>query len=46
MCFWTLGYDTVYAYQDVKDDIAQGIKSTAVLFGENGRVFVAFFAIL
>ena len=40
--FWTLGYDTVYAYQDVKDDIAQGIKSTAVLFGENGRVFVAF----
>ena len=40
--FWTLGYDTVYAYQDRKDDIAQGIKSTAVLFGENGGVFVAF----
>ena len=39
--FWTLGYDTVYAYQDRKDDIAQGIKSTAVFFGENGRIFVA-----
>ena len=39
--FWTLGYDTVYAYQDRKDDVAQGIKSTAVFFGENGRIFVA-----
>ena len=39
--FWTLGYDTVYAYQDRKDDIVQGIKSTAVFFGENGRIFVA-----
>ena len=38
---WTLGYDTVYAYQDRKDDISQGIKSTAVFFGENGRIFVA-----
>ena len=37
-----MGYDTIYAYQDRKDDITQGIKSTAVLFGENGRVFVAF----
>ena len=38
--FWTLGYDTIYAYQDRKDDITQGIKSTAVFFGENGRIFV------
>ena len=39
--FWTLGYDTVYAYQDRMDDIKQGIRSTAVFFGENGRIFVA-----
>ena len=38
--FWTLGYDTIYAYQDRTDDIKQGIKSTAVFFGENGRIFV------
>ena len=38
--FWTLGYDTIYAYQDRRDDITQGIKSTAVFFGENGRIFV------
>lgn len=27
--FWTLGYDTVYAIQDMADDRAVGIKSTA-----------------
>ena len=38
--FWTLGYDTIYAYQDKKDDIKQNIKSTAVLFGDNGKWLV------
>ena len=37
---WTLGYDTIYAYQDIEDDIKQNIKSTAVYFGKNGRIFV------
>ena len=37
---WTLGYDTIYAYQDIKDDIKQNIKSTAVLFGNNGKWLV------
>ena len=40
--FWTLGYDTIYAYQDREDDIKQNIKSTAVYFGKNGRWFVTF----
>uniref|UniRef100_F6UE09 4-hydroxybenzoate polyprenyltransferase, mitochondrial-like n=3 Tax=Ciona intestinalis TaxID=7719 RepID=F6UE09_CIOIN len=32
-CFlWTMYYDTVYAFQDVKDDVKAGIKSTARLF--------------
>ena len=38
---WTLGYDTIYAYQDREDDIKHNIKSTAVLFGDNGRWLVA-----
>ena len=38
---WTLGYDTIYAYQDREDDINQNIKSTAVLFGDNGKWLVA-----
>ena len=40
--FWTLGYDTIYAYQDKNDDIQSGIKSTAVYFNQNGRYFVNF----
>ena len=37
---WTLGYDTIYAYQDREDDIKQNIKSTAVLFGDSGKWLV------
>lgn len=29
---WTIGYDTIYAHQDARDDEAAGIKSTARLF--------------
>lgn len=32
MVFWTMGYDTIYAYQDVEDDIKVGIGSTALFF--------------
>ena len=31
--FWTLGYDTIYACQDIEDDALIGVKSTARLFG-------------
>ncbi|KAF9446458.1 UbiA prenyltransferase [Macrolepiota fuliginosa MF-IS2] len=30
---WTMLYDTIYACQDIKDDIKMGAKSTAILFG-------------
>ena len=32
--FWTIGYDTIYAVQDIEDDALAGIGSTARLFGE------------
>lgn len=38
--FWTIGYDTIYAYQDREDDIKIGIKSTALLFKEKGKLAV------
>lgn len=41
--FWTLGYDTIYAHQDIKDDITVGIKSTARLFGEATLPWVGLF---
>jgi 4-hydroxybenzoate polyprenyltransferase len=32
---WTIGYDTIYALQDRKDDVRAGVKSTALLFGDH-----------
>ena len=37
---WTIGYDTIYALQDVRDDISIGVQSTARLFGKNVRMAV------
>jgi 4-hydroxybenzoate polyprenyltransferase len=41
--FWTLAYDTIYAYQDRQDDALIGIKSTALKFGEEGEKFLRYF---
>ena len=41
--FWTLGYDTIYAHQDKDDDALVGIKSTALLFRDNSRPWIAGF---
>jgi 4-hydroxybenzoate polyprenyltransferase len=30
--FWTLGYDTIYGYQDIRDDEIIGLKSTSIKF--------------
>ena len=37
---WTIGYDTIYAYQDLTDDKKNSIKSTAVLFEDKGKYLV------
>ena len=41
--FWTLGYDTIYALQDKEDDIAAGVKSTALKFGAHTKTFLYLF---
>ena len=38
--FWTLGYDTIYGYQDIKDDEIIGVKSTSIKFKENPKKFL------
>jgi 4-hydroxybenzoate polyprenyltransferase len=44
--FWTLGYDTIYALQDVEDDAMVGVKSSARRLGANVRGGVgAFYAV-
>jgi 4-hydroxybenzoate polyprenyltransferase len=40
---WTIGYDTIYAQQDARDDAIVGIRSTARLFGAQARAAVAAF---
>jgi len=40
---WTIGYDTIYAMQDARDDAIVGIRSTARLFGRNARLGVGLF---
>jgi len=38
--FWTLGYDTIYGFQDIKDDEIIGVKSTSIKFKNNPKQFV------
>ncbi len=41
--FWTLGYDTIYAHQDIKDDLKIGVKSTAIKFGNKTEKYLNMF---
>ncbi|WP_298918442.1 4-hydroxybenzoate octaprenyltransferase [uncultured Algimonas sp.] len=41
MAMWTVGYDTIYALQDLEDDAMAGIRSTARRFGSRVRSGVA-----
>jgi 4-hydroxybenzoate polyprenyltransferase len=44
--FWTLGYDTIYAIQDMADDLAAGVKSSALRLGAHApRAIRTFYAI-
>ncbi len=38
--FWTLGYDTIYGFQDIKDDEIIGLKSTSIKFKSNPYNFL------
>ena len=38
--FWTLGYDTIYGFQDIKDDEVIGVKSTSIKFKNNPKKFL------
>ena len=43
--FWTLGYDTIYAHQDRKDDPAAGVKSSARALGLSSKPWLMVFYI-
>ena len=43
--FWTLGYDTIYGFQDIKDDEIIGVKSTSIKFKSDPKrfLFISYF---
>ena len=38
--FWTLGYDTIYGFQDIEDDEIIGVKSTSIKFKKDPKKFL------
>jgi 4-hydroxybenzoate polyprenyltransferase len=45
--FWTLAYDTIYAFQDIEDDAIIGVKSTALFFKNHPKsVITTFYTIM
>jgi 4-hydroxybenzoate polyprenyltransferase len=38
--FWTLGFDTIYGYQDINDDEVIGVKSTSIKFKRSPKLFL------
>jgi 4-hydroxybenzoate polyprenyltransferase len=39
--FWTLGFDTIYGFQDIIDDEIIGLKSTSIKFRDNSKLFIS-----
>jgi len=39
--FWVVGYDTIYALQDIEDDVLAGVKSSARAMGQHVKPGVA-----
>ena len=42
---WQVGYDSIYAYIDVRDDRELGLHSTALRFAERGKQWISGFYI-
>ncbi|UJR15819.1 hypothetical protein I4U23_002748 [Adineta vaga] len=42
---WTLHYDTIYAHQDKQDDLLIGVKSTALLFDKDSKLWLRAFSV-
>lgn len=40
---WQVGYDSIYAYVDVRDDLMLGLRSAAMRFGAHGRSWITGF---
>src|SRR3546814_8760008 len=43
---WQVGYDSIYAYVDVRDDKMLGLRSTAMRFADRGKAWIGGFYIV
>lgn len=43
---WQVGYDSIYAYVDVRDDLALGVHSTAMKFADKGKLWISGFYVV
>ncbi|QCE32149.1 4-hydroxybenzoate polyprenyltransferase [Acetobacteraceae bacterium] len=39
--FWQMGYDTIYGFQDMKDDQKIGVKSASLLMRHHAKIFIS-----
>ena len=44
--FWTIGYDTIYAHQDKRDDDFLGLKSSAIFLGDKSKLAISSFYLI
>jgi len=40
---WQIGYDAIYGYIDIEDDLRLGLKSAPILFGDQGKIWIGGF---
>lgn len=40
---WTIGYDTIYAFQDIEDDLFAGVKSSAIAISATPKLYLSLF---
>lgn len=45
LVIWTLIYDTIYAFQDIEDDLRVGVKSSAIKFQKNPKKILNFLSL-
>jgi len=43
---WTVIYDSIYAFQDIEDDLKVGVKSTAIKFQQNPKIILSLLSLL
>lgn len=44
--FWTMGFDTIYGFQDIEDDKKAGMKSLPITLGKKAKRYISVFYLM